>query len=89
MKGSEILFDAHSSISAHCVRTDRTAESAGEESPMQLKERLRRLRQSSRLDQDKRLGVPLGILWGLAISVVLWAIIRWLLGVAITALAGI
>jgi hypothetical protein len=56
---------------------------------MELKERLRRLRQSRRLDQDKRLGVPLGILWGLAISVVLWALIRWLLGVAITALAGL
>jgi tetrahydromethanopterin S-methyltransferase subunit G len=56
---------------------------------MKLKEHLRRLRQSRRLEQDKRLGVPLGILWGLAISVVLWALIRWLLGAAITALAGL
>ena len=56
---------------------------------MKLQEHLSRFRQSHRPEQDKRLGVPRGILWGLAISVILWALIRWVLGVVITALAGL
>ena len=31
------------------------------------------------VDHDERLGVPRGILWGLAISVPLWALLRWAL----------
>jgi hypothetical protein len=46
-------------------------------------------RQSRRPEHDKRLGVPQGILWGLAISVLLWAIIRWALNAALTMLAGL
>jgi len=42
-----------------------------------------------RPENDKRLGVPLGILWGLALSVLLWALIRWVLGAAIIFLNGI
>ena len=56
---------------------------------MILRDHLSRFRQPHCPERDKRLGVPLGILWGLAISVILWALIRWVLGAAITALAGL
>jgi hypothetical protein len=32
----------------------------------------------SPVEHDKRLGVPRGILWGLCISLPLWALLRWM-----------
>ena len=73
----------------HClIAPAGLQKSASEESPMKLRDHLSRFRQPHRPERDKRLGVPLGILWGLAISVILWALIRWVLGAAITVLAG-
>ena len=62
-----------------CTSRRGLEASAREESSMRVK----------RPEHDKRLGVLLGILWGLAISVLLWALIRWALGAAITVLAGL
>jgi tetrahydromethanopterin S-methyltransferase subunit G len=45
--------------------------------------------ESYRLQHDKRLGVPVGILWGIVISLLLWVLIRWALGAAIRILAGL
>ena len=68
-------IDFGSPVSAERLQHQR----AGEDSSMKLR----------RPENDKRLGVPLGILWGLALSVLLWALIRWALGAAIIVLHGI
>ena len=79
MKVKPMLSGAGFSASAQCVLQRWVASICREEPPMKL-----------RLpDKDKRLGVPRGILWGLALSVVLWALIRWLLGAAIVVLSGL
>jgi len=36
----------------------------------------------SPVERDKRLGVPRGILWGLCISLLLWALLRWMVCIA-------
>jgi hypothetical protein len=74
-----MLINFGSPVSTERLQHQRTHQRTGENSSMKLR----------RPENDKRLGVPLGILWGLALSVVLWALIRWLLGAAIIVLNGI
>jgi hypothetical protein len=74
-----MLIDFGSPVSAERLQHQRAHKRAGEDSSMKLR----------RPENDKRLGVPLGILWGLALSVLLWALIRWALGTAIMVLHGI
>ena len=74
-----MLINFGSPVSAERLQYQRAHQRTGEDSSMKLR----------RPETDKRLGVPLGILWGLALSVVLWALIRWVLGAAIMVLNGI
>ena len=72
-----MLIDFGSPVSAERLQHQRAHKRAGEDLSMKLE----------RPENDKRFAV--GILWGLALSVLLWALIRWALGAAIIVLHGI
>ena len=72
-----MLIDFGSPVSAERLQHQRAHKRAGKDSSMKL----------GRPENDKRLGV--GILWGLVLSVLLWALIRWVLSAAIMVLNGI
>jgi hypothetical protein len=72
-----MLIDFGSPVSAERLQHQRARKRAEEDLSMKLE----------RPENDKRFAV--GILWGLALSVLLWALIRWALGAAIMVLHGI